>query len=136
MVAPLVVCTLWFLVVFARTYRPLMKFIALRSLRSPEQSDLGRNVQEEAVAYGQAGLRTVGRLTVDEARERGLRFENPSLIMPYVYLPQSCAAFTDPRMSSLDDVWLLNRHGRPQNGSHGSGSNDANGANGANGSWE
>jgi len=118
MVAPLVVCTLWFLVVFARTYRPLMKFIALRSLRSPEQSDLGRNVQEEAVAYGQAGLRTVGRLTVDEARERGLRFENPSLIMP------------------LDDVWLLNRHGRPQNGSHGSGSNDANGANGANGSWE
>ena len=136
MVAPLVVCTLWFLYWFSRTYEPLMKFIALRSLRSPEQSELGRDVQEEAVAYGQAGRRTVGRLTVDEARERGLRFENPSLIMPYVYLPQSCAAFTDPRMSSLDDVWLLNRHGRPQNGSHGSGSNDANGANGANGSWE
>ncbi|KAI4918233.1 hypothetical protein J4E90_002614 [Alternaria incomplexa] len=107
MVAPLVVCTLWFLVVFARTYRPLMKFIALRSLRSPEQSELGRDVQEEAVANGQAG-----RLTLDEARERGLRFQNPSIIMP------------------LDDVWLLQKHGRPQNGSHGSGTDDANG------SWE
>jgi hypothetical protein len=96
MVVPLVVCTLWFLVVFARTYR--------RSLRSPEQSELGRDVQEEAVINGQAG-----RLTLDEARERGMRFQNPSLIMP------------------LDDVWLLHKHGRPQNGSTGSGTSDANG---------
>jgi hypothetical protein len=82
LVAPLVVGTLWFLFVFARTYRPLMKFIALRSLRSPEQSDLGRGVQEDAVTIGYEGRRAAGRLTLDEARERGLRFENPSLILP------------------------------------------------------
>ena len=83
LVAPLAMGTIWFLFVFVRTYRPLMKFIALRSLRSPEQSDLGRGVQEEAVVSGREGSRpSAGRLTLDEARERGLKFENPSLIMP------------------------------------------------------
>jgi len=84
LVAPLVIGTLWFLFMFARTYRPLMKFIALRSLRNPEQSDIGRGVQEESVAGEQQWRRTTGRLTLDEARERGMRFENPSMIMPYV----------------------------------------------------
>ncbi|CAE7177109.1 hypothetical protein P3342_001812 [Pyrenophora teres f. teres] len=102
LVAPLVVGTLWFLFMFARTYRPLMKFIALRSLRNPEQSDIGRDVQEESVAGQQQWRRTAGRLTLDEARERGLRFENPSMIMP------------------LDDAWLLHKHARPVNGSTGS----------------
>jgi hypothetical protein len=83
LVAPLVILTLWFLYVYARTYRPLMKFIALRSLRDPEQSDLGRDVQEEAVLSSREGQSVpLGRLTLDEARERGLRFENPSLMMP------------------------------------------------------
>ncbi|KAF1832908.1 DUF221-domain-containing protein [Decorospora gaudefroyi] len=70
--APLVVGTIWFLFVFARTYRPLMQFLALRSLRDPEQSDLGRGVQEESVAIGQEGRRAAGRLTLDEARERAV----------------------------------------------------------------
>lgn len=86
LIAPLVVGTLWFLFVFARTYRPLMKFIALKSLRRPEQSDLGRDVQEESFGPGRNGRRIMGRLTLDEARESGLRFENPSLVMPYVFL--------------------------------------------------
>ncbi|KAF2831957.1 DUF221-domain-containing protein [Ophiobolus disseminans] len=98
LVAPLTMCTFWFFYVFATTYRPLMKFIALKSLRS-QHSDLGRDVQEEAVSSGQQGRgASVGRLTLDEARERGLRFENPSLMMP------------------LSDVWLTNKHAR----SHGS----------------
>lgn len=82
LVAPLAIATIWFLFVFARTYRPLMKFIALRSLHDPEQSDLGRDVQEEALVTGREGRRRPGRLTLDEAREKGLRFENPSLVMP------------------------------------------------------
>lgn len=82
LVAPLIIGTLWFFYVFARTYRPLMKFIALRSLRSPD-TGLGRDIQEEAVASGRGGHRiTMGRLTLDEARERGQRFVNPSLTMP------------------------------------------------------
>lgn len=82
LVVPLIIATLWFFYVFARTYRPLMKFIALRSLRSPEPTALGRDVQEEAVSSGRIGQRAVGRLTLDEARERGQRFENPCLKMP------------------------------------------------------
>ncbi|KAF2031781.1 DUF221-domain-containing protein [Setomelanomma holmii] len=83
LVAPLIIATLWFFYVFARTYRPLMKFIALRSLRNPVPSDLGRDVQEEAVLSGREGFRMPsGRLTLDEARERNLRFENPTLVMP------------------------------------------------------
>jgi hypothetical protein len=83
LVAPLTIATLWFFYVFARTYRPLMKFIALRSLRNPVTSDLGRDVQEEAVLSGREGYRMpIGRLTLDEARERNLRFENPTLVMP------------------------------------------------------
>jgi hypothetical protein len=77
LVAPLIIGTLWFFYVFARTYRPLMKFIALRSLRSSDTTDLGRGVQEEAVSPGRNS-----RLTLDEARERGQRFGNPSLTMP------------------------------------------------------
>ncbi|KAH6866878.1 hypothetical protein BKA58DRAFT_430749 [Alternaria rosae] len=96
MVAPLVVCTLWFLVVFARTYRPLMKFIALRSLRSPEQSELGRDVQEEAVANGQAG-----RLTLDEAPVH-LRFGGASITSSQIYLSRGVAETkSEPALSIL-----------------------------------
>lgn len=83
LVAPLAVGTVWFLFVYARTYRPLMKFIALRSLRDPERSDLGRDVQEEAIHSERTGRRRPGgRLTLDEARESGMKFEIPSLVMP------------------------------------------------------
>ncbi|KAH9878660.1 hypothetical protein IAQ61_001932 [Plenodomus lingam] len=102
LVAPLVFCTLWFFFVFGRTYRPLMKFIALRSLRNPEPSDIGRDIQEEAVVSGREGSRaSLGRLTLDEAREKGLRFENPSLVMP------------------LCQVWLPKWHARNQRHRHG-----------------
>lgn len=84
LVVPLIIGTIWFFFVFTRTYRPLMKFIALRSLRNPEQSDLGRDVQEEGLApvIGEGRRRLTGRTTLDEARERGLKFENPSLTTP------------------------------------------------------
>ena len=82
LIAPLLIGTLWFAYVYSRTYRPLMKFIALRSLRGTEHSDLGRAIQEESFAPGQRLRGPVGRQTVDEAREQGARFESPSLIMP------------------------------------------------------
>jgi len=83
LIAPLLIGTLWFAQKYSRTYRPLMKFIALRSLRIHEHSDLGRAIQEEAFAPGQRHrCRNVGRQTVDEARESGTRFESPSLAMP------------------------------------------------------
>lgn len=73
LITPLAAGTLWFAYVYSRTYRPLMKFIALRSLKRAEHSDLGRGVQEEATAEGHQ--------TVDEAREKEMRFVHPSLVM-------------------------------------------------------
>lgn len=83
LIAPLIIGTLWFGYVYSRTYRPLMKFIALRSLRRAEHSDLGRAVQEEALSPGQQRQRVpISRQTLDEARESGARFESPSLVVP------------------------------------------------------
>jgi len=82
LILPLVLGTLWFAYVYGRTYRPLMKYIALKSLKQDGQSDLGRGVQEEAVSANRR--HRGGRQTVDEARECGLRFEYPGLVMPYV----------------------------------------------------
>jgi calcium permeable stress-gated cation channel len=83
LILPLILATLWFAYVYGRTYRPLMKFIALRSLRRAEHSNLGRAVQEDAFAPEREAWAQEGqRQTLDEARERGLRFENPSLIVP------------------------------------------------------
>ncbi|KAH7402050.1 hypothetical protein DE146DRAFT_677081 [Phaeosphaeria sp. MPI-PUGE-AT-0046c] len=109
LVAPLVVGTLWFFFIFARTYHPLMKFIALRSLRSSDTTDLGRDVQEEAVSSGRDARRATGRLTLDEARERGQRFENPALTMP------------------LNELWLSNHNARSRDGSNGSTRHSQNG---------
>lgn len=83
LIIPLVIATLWFSYVYSRTYRPLMKFIALRSLRHAEHSDLDRGHQEELYSPGQRYMpRLRASLTIDEARESGLRFINPSLIIP------------------------------------------------------
>ena len=71
LITPVLLGTLWFGYVYNRTYSPLMRYIALRSLR--EHSEYGRAVQEE---------QPVGRQTLDEARESGLRFINPALVMP------------------------------------------------------
>ncbi|KAF2740394.1 DUF221-domain-containing protein [Polyplosphaeria fusca] len=95
LIIPIIFATLWFAYEYSRTYRPLMKFIALRSLRRAEHSDLGRDIQEEAFAPEREAWAQEGQMqTLDEARERGLRFENPSLIMP------------------LDDVWIVNKSAR------------------------
>lgn len=83
LIGPLIIGTLWFAYIYSRTYRPLMKFIALRSLRRNEHSDLGRAIQEEAFSPGaERHPAPLGRQTIDEARESGARFESPSLAMP------------------------------------------------------
>ncbi|KAH7132097.1 hypothetical protein B0J11DRAFT_556914 [Dendryphion nanum] len=82
LITPLIFGTIWFGYVYSRTYRPLMKFIALRSLRNSEHSDLGRAVQEDSFSLSHNPWAPSGLETLDEARERGLRFESPSLMMP------------------------------------------------------
>ncbi|OCL13151.1 DUF221-domain-containing protein [Glonium stellatum] len=111
LIIPLVIATLWFSYVYSRTYRPLMKFIALRSLRRSEHSDLGRGPQEEMYSPERRHIpRPRASLTIDEAREIGLRFINPSLIMP------------------LDNVWIADKNARS---GHSSAVPSTNGENGA-----
>jgi hypothetical protein len=78
-ILPLIVLTLWFSHVYGRSYKPLMKFIALRSIRTAEHAN-------ESGGDRRFASETRNGQTVDEARETGLRFINPSLIAPYVLL--------------------------------------------------
>jgi len=74
-IIPLVLITLWFSRVYGRSYKPLMKYIALRSIRKAEHgdhSDAARRYEHE----------TQNHQTTDESRDAGLRFVNPSLIAP------------------------------------------------------
>ena len=76
LVAPLLAFTVWFMVYYQRQYEPLMKFIAIRSLT--HESPLG-GLQPSESRYE---ADTAGRRTVDESEETGLRYMNPSLVLP------------------------------------------------------
>ena len=76
-VLPLLVATIWFYIYFARTYHPLMKFIALSSidrhslppdLPTPPESSWDRDTDQ-------------GR-AVDASSETGVRYMNPNLVAP------------------------------------------------------
>lgn len=75
-VAPLLLGTIWYSVYFRRTFDPLMKFIALRSI--------GRN----DIPYlptppeSQRDRETNWGYTVDTDSDTGLRYINPSLVAP------------------------------------------------------
>ena len=99
---PLIVGTIWISIVYGKTYKPLMRFIALRSVKQGEQyadhdsppdagsissTDLApeRNVWAETSSteqgyYGETRIRHGQAL--DESRESRLRFINPSLVAP------------------------------------------------------
>jgi calcium permeable stress-gated cation channel len=81
LVVPLIPFTLWYSYYFGRTYEPLMKFIALRSIR--RDSDASINIAGETVGVSHTGARIRRRQsTVDEEREKFSKFINPSLTIP------------------------------------------------------
>ncbi|KAL2757313.1 hypothetical protein ACRALDRAFT_1028350 [Sodiomyces alcalophilus JCM 7366] len=78
---PLIFLTLWYSHYFGRRFVPLTRFIALRSIRPG-----GGYEDEDAIAEEEAGedlMPPAGLLrrgsTVDEEREKGLQFLNPSV---------------------------------------------------------
>ncbi|KAK4541585.1 hypothetical protein LTR36_007882 [Oleoguttula mirabilis] len=99
---PLIVTTVWVSIMYGRTYKPLMRFIALRSVKrgerysddaSPEpvsrvSSDEltpERNVWADtdvAQLRYHRETRTMRGQAVDESPEAGFRFINPSLVAP------------------------------------------------------
>ncbi|KIX93864.1 uncharacterized protein Z520_10489 [Fonsecaea multimorphosa CBS 102226] len=90
--APLLAGTIWFTVYFQRTYVPLMRFIALRSIDRPGTPQLPTPPEpawDRDTEYGR---------TVDTDPESGLRYINPNLVQP------------------LETLWIRKPgHGRPQN---------------------
>ena len=94
LVIPLLVATAWFSVFYRRTYAPLTKFIALRSLRETheEAMSVGGSRYEEAAHRSRDVSRDASRDR--EVEEVNARFINPSLVV------------------SLEDVWVSKaRHG-------------------------
>jgi hypothetical protein len=76
LILPLIGITVWFSMVYSRSYKPLMTYIALKSIRRAEHADFGTEIAEQRYL-----LETRNRQTVDETRESGLRFINPSLTL-------------------------------------------------------
>ena len=85
LILPLLIGTIWFGYFYRRTYNPLMKYIALRSLH--------RDGDGEPIPLSESRdeLDTDGGAAVDDSEETGVRFINPSLIVP------------------LEGVWLTKR---------------------------
>lgn len=77
LILPLMAFTFWFSYYFARTFEPLTKYIALRSIRSSDEVAF-ENADEDAAVIPPGVVRRQS-LTLDEAREKGLKFVNPSL---------------------------------------------------------
>ncbi|RDL36906.1 Uncharacterized protein BP5553_06258 [Venustampulla echinocandica] len=81
LVVPLIPFTMWYSVYFERTYEPLTKFISLRSIRLETHSDV--NMADAYIGLGRPpGYERRESATLDEERERGLRYVNPNLVAP------------------------------------------------------
>ncbi|CZT42875.1 related to A.thaliana hyp1 protein [Rhynchosporium secalis] len=97
LVVPLIPFTIWYSYYFGRIYEPLMKFIALRSIRRESSAEV--NIAGENIGINRPpGFARRESTTLDEEREKGLRFMNPSLSGP------------------LGDLWLENSEARPSIG--------------------
>jgi hypothetical protein len=87
-VIPLLVGTVWFSYFYQRTYRPLMENIALLSLHGENSEQRDRLARARHESESQSGR------VVDESEETGLRYVNPSLIIP------------------LEEVWLSKKRAK------------------------
>ncbi|KAI9739753.1 MAG: hypothetical protein M1834_006473 [Cirrosporium novae-zelandiae] len=77
LILPLIAFTLWFSYTFSRSFEPLTKFIALRSIERPDgEHDLPT---PPGTRYS---LWAGQRRTVEESQEMGMKFVNPSLVDP------------------------------------------------------
>jgi hypothetical protein len=87
LVLPLVFLTIWYNHYFKRRFAPLTRFIALRSIRN-DQHLVSDESDESAISSNDfegprpsQGLLRRGS-TIDEDKEKGMKFINPSLTMP------------------------------------------------------
>lgn len=81
LVVPLLVFVVWYSYYFRRRFEPLTRFIALRSIKRAGPDDDAAAVIDADLAGATQGLLR-RRSTIDEDREKGLHFVNPSLVVP------------------------------------------------------
>lgn len=82
LVTPILMFTVWYSYFWGHRYKPLTVFIALRSINRATdpgiEGNLAQDVEEQAEE-----MRLARQLsTVDEDREKGMRFVNPNMVAP------------------------------------------------------
>ena len=144
LVGPLVILTFWYLYHYRRRFTPLTEFIALRSIKrasdpgavsNPDRPGAGTVAAAGAEASrSEATATRMTRLarrmsTIDEDREKGMRFVNPSLVapleQPWIYddpAPLVPTTTTPPPGSAVVSSTGGSEYGGSANGDSGRGS--------------
>ncbi|KAM0488099.1 hypothetical protein ACHAP7_001089 [Fusarium lateritium] len=112
-ILPLIPLTIWYTYYIKRRFEPLTKYIALRAVRADQDSDDAAALDdafqdEEGPRPSQALLRRGS--TLDEYKEKGLQFVNPSLVAP---LPQPWIYDEPPPPIPTDDTQTTEEGERP-----------------------
>ncbi|KAG8667125.1 hypothetical protein FPOAC2_12278 [Fusarium poae] len=112
-ILPLIPLSVWYSYYIKRRYEPLTKYIALRAIRADEDSDDAAAMDdafedEDIVRPSQALLRRGS--TLDEYKERGMQFVNPSLVAP---LPQPWIYDEPPPPIVTEDTQSTQESQRP-----------------------
>ena len=81
LVVPLIPFTVWYSFYYGRTFEPLMKYIALRSIRRDSNADINFAGEDLRIHRQLPHVRRES-VTIDEHREEGMKFVNPSLTLP------------------------------------------------------
>ncbi|KAH9994169.1 DUF221-domain-containing protein [Xylariaceae sp. FL0662B] len=88
-IAPLLVLTFWYNYYSRQRYTPLLRFIALRSIKRSSDPGSESRPDEDLRQVSQQTRLTRRMSTIDEDREKGMKFVNPSLLIllerPWVY---------------------------------------------------
>lgn len=88
LVVPLLMATAWYSYMFRAKFKALSRFIALRSIHREPGADDGDGENDLLSPHAADAQRRRRRLrrssTLDEDKEKGLKFVNPSLVIPWV----------------------------------------------------
>lgn len=82
---PLLIGTIWFAYGYNKTYRPLMKYIALKSVRRGEHAQFPQYTDNDDVPEDLARWRDASETrsrNTEYSREEKMRFTNPNLLIP------------------------------------------------------
>ncbi|KAK4184170.1 hypothetical protein QBC35DRAFT_66850 [Podospora australis] len=83
LLVPLFIATVWYSWSFRQQFEPLTRFISLRSIKQQQNVGASAIMDDDLDGEGEVGREVLRRgSTVDEDREKGLRFVNPNLVVP------------------------------------------------------